>query len=80
MLGKRYALVFKNDGIDIDGLFSVLSDFGAVNEIHKEKEWTAFILTSTLSEWLKLKLAMSADDLKLVEDKETKGIYYPMEA
>jgi len=80
MLGKRYALVFNNNNIDIDGLFSVLSDFGTVNEIHKEKEWTAFILTSTLSEWLKLKLAMSTDNLKLVEDKETKGIYYPMEA
>lgn len=79
MLGKKYALVFNNDGIDIDGLFSVLSDFGAVNAIHKEKEWTAFILTSTLSEWFKLNLAMMADNLKLVEDKERKGIYYPAE-
>ena len=79
MIGKKYVLVFSNNRIDIDGLFSVLSDFGAVNEIHKEKEWTAFVLSFTTSEWLKFKEAMSADNLKLVEDNKTKGIYYPMD-
>jgi len=63
----RYTIVIQNDDLDVVETTKSFEKYGIVEEIHKDKEWTAFVILFNLGDWFRLKMDMHNEGIELIK-------------